>query len=525
MLIIILCSLILYLLYSKFITPVLYWRSKKVFHTKPWGRFIKVFFSEKSFYESIIETYRLFPERRYFGSYQFLKPSLFVRDLDLIKQITVKDFEYFPDHFSFVNRNSDPILGQNLFSLEGEQWRHMRSTLSPAFTSSKMKSMYFLIKEAADNFVNHLHNHSEDVVQLEMKNAYSKFANDVIATCAFGVQCDSLKNDKNEFFVMGSGISQPKGFAVFRSIFAAFFPHFFEIFRIPIFPRKVTEFFQRLVKETISMREKEQIIRPDMIHLLMEAKRGRLKHEDDINTEISSGFATVEETYDERSPRMQLELTDDLITAQALVFFIAGFDTSSTLLSFLSYQLAVDVSIQLKLQEEIDDVIAKGNGHISYDSLLKMKYLDQVISETLRKYPAGFILTRTCVKDYKIEAKCSNEVDFILDRGTLVSIPVAGIHMNPDYFPEPDKFDPDRFSEENRKKILPGSYLPFGSGPRNCIGSRFALLECKTLIATLLARFNIVVIEKTPFPLRFGKTFTLSSRDGFWLGLKKRNEA
>lgn len=83
---------------------------------------------------------------RYYGSYQFLRPSLFVRDLDLIKRITVKDFDHFPDHFNFVSEKADPLVGLNLFNLRGEKWKDMRSTLSPAFTSAKMRAMYTLIQ-------------------------------------------------------------------------------------------------------------------------------------------------------------------------------------------------------------------------------------------------------------------------------------------------------------------------------------------------------------------------------------------
>lgn len=75
-----------------------------------------------------------------------MKPALFIRDLELIKQVTIKDFDYFPNHDKLVNAKTDPILSMNLFSLEGEKWKDMRSTLSPAFTGSKMKAMFVLIQ-------------------------------------------------------------------------------------------------------------------------------------------------------------------------------------------------------------------------------------------------------------------------------------------------------------------------------------------------------------------------------------------
>lgn len=227
-----------------------------------------------------------------------------------------------------------------------------------------------------------------------------------------------------------------------------------------------------MVKESIALRETKNITRPDMIHLLLEAKKGRLVDETDKFKEYEIGFATVEESNYGKSKR-KLPITEDLIAAQALIFFIAGFETASTTLSFLSYQLAVNPSIQSKLQKEIDQVLIKTGGKVTYEELLKMKYLDQVISETLRMYPAGYILTRVCTKTYLIPAKKYKEVDLTVDPGTVVVIPVIGLHMDPKYFPNPMKFDPDRFSEANRSDIVPGTFIPFGSGPRNCIGGYF----------------------------------------------------
>lgn len=182
-------------------------------------------------------------------------------------------------------------------------------------------------------------------------------------------------------------------------------------------------------------------------------------------------------------------------------------------------------------------------GKISYEQILSLKYVDQVISETLRKYPPGFVLNRVCAKEYVIEPKNEDERPLVLDKDCVVVVPVFGIHRDPNYFPNPDKFDPDRFNDENKSKIEPGTYMPFGAGPRNCIGniderlhcfaciailflclgSRFALLESKALLVHLLWRFEIHPIKKTAIPLRLAKSVSLGSVDGFWLGLKKRS--
>ncbi|KAJ8973163.1 hypothetical protein NQ317_007504 [Molorchus minor] len=501
MILIAILFVIIYVIYSKFINTAYYWQKKGIFHVKPWSRFGKVFLGNKSFFESVIDGYNEYPDRRYYGSYQFLKPSLFVRDLELIKKITVKDFENFPDHLNFVNEKSEPVLSLNLFSLQGKKWRDMRSTLSPAFSSAKMKSMYVLIQETAEKFSKHFSDTAEDLIELEMKNVYSRFTSDVIANCAFGIECDSLKEENNQFFTMGTFVATPRGFSVIRGLLISFFPKFVEFFRISLFPPNVTEFFRKLIKETTTYRQQQNIVRPDMIHLLMEAKKGRLKHESGVANETETGFATVEESSLGTSIS-KMEITDDVMTAQALVFFLAGFDTTSTMLSFLSYELALNPGIQAKLHKEIDETLENCNGKVTYEQVSKMKYLDQVVSEALRKYPPGYVLTRVCTKEYKIPATKNDEVDLVLEEGCAVTIPVAGLHRDPTYFPDPNTFDPDRFSEENKGKIVPGSYMPFGSGPRNCIGSRFALLQGKALAVSLLSRFQIVPTKKTSTPMK-----------------------
>lgn len=106
----------------------------------------------------------------------------------------------------------------------------------------------------------------------------------------------------------------------------------------------------------------------------------------------------------------------------------------------------------------------------------------------------------------------------------VIWIPVFAIQRDAKYFPEPEKFDPDRFNEENKKLMKPFSFLPFGAGPRSCIGDRFAMLEAKTLFVHLLRNFEIIVVEKTKIPLTFGKeVINLDSEGGIYVGFKPIN--
>lgn len=123
-------------------------------------------------------------------------------------------------------------------------------------------------------------------------------------------------------------------------------------------------------------------------------------------------------------------------------------------------------------------------------------------------YPPLTTLTRRCVKNYNLR-----DTDIIIEKGTPVLISTLGLHMDPEYFPNPEVFDPERFSEENKKNIRSFTYIPFGEGPRNCIGLRFGVMQSKIGIATIIRNFNLTVSPTTK-PVKLDPyTFLLKSVD------------
>lgn len=148
---------------------------------------------------------------RYSGTFQFNKPVLVIRDPELIKQLTVKNFEHFTDHINNIDPDCDPLFGKNLFALKGDHWRDMRTTLSPAFTSSKMKAMFPLMIECAEQFIQYFENEKEEIIELEMKDTFRRYTNDVIANVVFGIKCNSLTNKQNEFITMGTNVTNFNG--------------------------------------------------------------------------------------------------------------------------------------------------------------------------------------------------------------------------------------------------------------------------------------------------------------------------
>ncbi|KAF2894714.1 hypothetical protein ILUMI_11459 [Ignelater luminosus] len=514
MLLIILTSIFVFLIYFAFIKPHRYWKERGVKHERPWplfGNLVSIIFQKQSLPEFFRETYNKHEGERYVAFYQFNLPSLMLRDPELIKQIGVKDFEAFPEHTMFAPEESDPLWAKNLFAMPGgEEWRDVRAVLSPAFTSSKLRTMFSLVVECAKQFADYVEKQG-DFITLEMKDTFAKVTNDIIATTAFGVGCNSFEEPKNEIFVMGKEATAFDGFLISLKFFiAAINPALAKMLKIRFISEPVTEFFRRIVRETVKIREEKGIIRPDMINLLMEARKGRF-HENGH----SNGNG---------DKKHKIVITDDVMTAQAVVFFLAGFDTVSTAMSYTAYELALNPDIQERLQKEIDETWQKCNGNIVYDDLMGMKYLDMVISEALRKWPPFAVTDRKLIRNYTIQPKDLHDKPLHLDSKVVCQIPIYSLHRDPKYFPNPDKFDPERFNDENKQTIVPFTYLPFGTGPRNCIGSRFALLEVKIVIFYLMCKFEIVPVEKTAIPLVLSKSNVNPLPDeGFWLGLRLRN--
>lgn len=328
----------------------------------------------------------------------------------------------------------------------------------------------------------------KDSEPFDIKEILACFTTDIIGNCAFGLECNTFKDPNSPFRVYGKKIFAASKFDVLLRIFAFTFPNVARKLGIRLLPKDSTAFFYNIVENTVKYRQENNITRKDFLQLLIDMKE-----------------------YDNNA------LTMNELAAQSLVFFIAGFETSSTAMTFALYELASNPEIQNKAREEVFNILKNHDGKITYDAINDMKYLQQVVDESLRKYPPLPVLSRVCVEDYKIP-----DDNIILTKGTKIIIPVYGIHYDEEFYPNPNKFDPERFSEEMKRKRNPYTYLPFGEGPRNCIGMRFGLMQSKVGLAFLLKNFVFTLNEKTEIPLKMSVTsFILMTDSGIWLNATK----
>lgn len=196
-----------------------------------------------------------------------------------------------------------------------------------------------------------------------------------------------------------------------------------------------------------------------------------------------------------------------------------SFETTATALTHFFYEMAMNYKIQEHLVKVLNEALGENYDHNSteyYDKVMtNIPYLDAVIKETLRKYPPVVRLTRLASEDTKISG-----ID--IRKGNAVNISVYAVHHDPEFYDEPEKFNPDRFMPENKQKLTPYTYLPFGDGPRNCVGMRFAQQVMKLCIAQIILKFRFSPNDETPKVLEFKKGTMLLSPVRCSISVSKR---
>ena len=243
---------------------------------------------------------------------------------------------------------------------------------------------------------------------------------------------------------------------------------------ICMFPKDSIEFFKKFVDRMKESRlDSKQKHRVDFLQLMMNShnnSKDKVSHK---------------------------ALSDMEITAQSIIFIFAGYETTSSTLSFTLYCLATHPDIQKKLQAEIDKALPN-KATPTCDTVMEMEYLDMVLNETLRLYPIVTRLERVCKKDVELNG-------VYIPKGSMVMIPSYALHHDPQHWPDPEEFQPERFSKENKGSIDPYVYLPFGIGPRNCIGMRFALMNMKLAVTKVLQNFSFQPCQETQIPLKLSR--------------------
>jgi cytochrome P450 family 6 len=455
-------------LYLYFTRNFNHWKNKNVPYFKPLpfiGNVYNAVLMRDSMGQIFSDLYNK-TMKPFIGFFILDKPCLLLRDPQLIKKVLISDFQHFYDRNILNNKRDDPISTHMLFLLKNPEWKDIRGKITPVFSSSKIKIMSRLIEDVGQEMVDYLEKTAMIDSTVDMKDVSLRFTVDVISTAVFGVNAYSFQNANSKFNEIAQKLFN------WDDTLTAF---------------RIRCYFLTPMIANMDSRIASKVSRNDLIDILLQLK-----------------------TNDKQF------MDGDKLVAQAVMFFAAGFETSSSTMAFALHELAQHPDIQNKLRHEIDLISGKHDG-INYDSLKEMEYLDMCVKEVLRKYPVLPFLDRKTVTDYNIPG-----TDVVIEKDTPVFIPILALHNDPRYFANPEVFDPERFSKTNVNNIEHFVYMPFGEGPRNCIGSRFGKLTTKLGLAYILKSF---VVEKTCFTeakIRFNpKGVALSPLRGMKLKLRK----
>ncbi|XP_011872735.1 PREDICTED: cytochrome P450 4C1-like, partial [Vollenhovia emeryi] len=181
-------------------------------------------------------------------------------------------------------------------------------------------------------------------------------------------------------------------------------------------------------------------------------------------------------------------MTDLDIREEVDTFMAEGHDTTATSLCFTLALLAEHKDIQNRVRNEVDTALQKNGEKFTMKLLQELPYLERCIKESLRLYPSAHLISRNTGEDVELSS-------YLVPAGTFVLLDIYGVHRDPNFWPNPEVFDPDKFLPEKIRNRHPYSYIPFSAGPRNCIGQRFAMLEMKAMIASLIHNFYVEPID------------------------------
>jgi len=342
---------------------------------------------------------------------------------------------------------------------------------------------------------------------------------DVIASSFFGLKLDTygLRSKSEEFVTAAFRFAD---FDILRFIVWLFVPRQLAAkFKFDLVGIKKYQYFDSLSQKIIEERRgKSDSKRSDVIQALIEAKLPETYEKvfTSLDDKEAHYNASIDHQQMEDMQKQQTKLathfrsfSDIEIRGLMTFFFIAGFETTASTIAFALHEIAHHPKIQEAILAELRQAFGENGERFdqddpkkNYELLLDMKYLDAFISELLRMYSPILEHSRKVTAESGVVLEIDGR-KVSLPQGVPISTNGFILQRDPDYFESPDEFRVERFFPENRNRIKSGAYMPFGLGPRYCVGSRFALLEVKCAMAKVLLRCQVLPHENGEYPPRF----------------------
>ncbi|XP_049821971.1 cytochrome P450 6j1-like [Aethina tumida] len=455
-------------------------------------------FGKRTIHQFFNDIYKDWPGYPFVGIYKSGTPALLVRDPDLLKAITVRNFKSFYDNDVYLDKKNDPILGRNPFFLRGEEWKQTRGLLTPCFTSGKMKTLFPLIDNVSRKLVNYINKQIDaNNPTLELKDVCTKTTLENVAISAFGLEAKCFENPESEFKQLADKFLTPGGVQSYKMMLIFIMPWLSKILSLKLVTNEIETRLVSLLEETVEYREKNNVQRNDYLNTLMQLRQN------------NPNFTMID------------------VVANAATFFGDGYETSSIVMSFALFELALNQDVQDKLRDEIVTKIEENNGELTYELVAEMEYLDACLSESMRTYPIITVLSKVCTEKFTYQT--TNTKDFkplsvTIEPGTGILLPWGSFFKDENYFPDSDKYIPERFLKENNSlsDVARGLFKPFGDGPRACLGQRFGQLQIKVAMIHILKNFRVNFNKKTKMPLTFDPIYImLAPVGGLWVDFEK----
>nr|XP_046486883.1 cytochrome P450 4C1-like isoform X3 [Neodiprion pinetum] len=364
-----------------------------------------------------------------------------------------------------------PWLGTGLLTSTGDQWHQQRKLITPTFHFNIMDEYSVVMFEKAEIL--------KECIESELKNKpnepidvfdfLTRCALDIICEAAMGVNINAQTDQDAEYSTALHGITTQAVDRIFRPLL-----HYDWLY----YHTRDGKKFKRTV-ETAHKFTKQVISEKKL------ARQNRQRHNADENgmSEKPKRQAFLDHLLD-ACEREKMPLTDEELREQVDTFLFAGHDTSSSSMSWALFCIGNNPDVEEKIHEEHLRIFGESKEPATLRQINELKYLERVIKETLRLFPSAPSVSRRVTGDLEIAG-------YKIPKNSIAGIQIHYIHRDPKHWPNPDKFDPDRFLPENSQGRHPYAYIPFSAGPRNCIGQKFSLLEQKIVLTAILREWKV----------------------------------
>lgn len=380
---------------------------------------------------------------------------LIVNDPDLTRGIMTDPTDIYPKNDLMVGA-LEPLVGDSIFVSSGERWRRQRQMIDPAFSHMRLTRAFASMSAAVDDYEERLRKAAQNAAPLSLDLAMGHLTADIITRTVFST---SLESDTA------------------KDVFEAFSEFERSVAHVEL-KRLIVDPPFKTIPQHDHVLDACRRIRHHLGTLvdrhLQQGTNGAACPFDDIAS------AVIDAKDGENGQRFTREELID----QLGVFFLAGHETTASALTWCFFILATRPEIMSRVREEVSRVV--GDGPVTFEHTKRLTYIRNVFKETLRLYPPITFIPRVAAEPAEIGK-------YKVKRGAMIMIAPWVIHRHRDYWEDPDLFDPDRFLPEREKTIRPGTYLPFGFGPRVCVGAGFAGVESALILARLARRFDFSV--------------------------------